>query len=1145
MPKKREKDFRTNLWLLAIVTTIVAILILVVLLFFNLKPLQRLLVHEEPIEQSETPEIIIEAAPTTIDTQKTENLKSLMWKTIDFRRRKIISLEKELSNFKDTEREIELLKKELERLDSYILNINHSRDKEIPTILRKFYNEDVLNSNIFESKLKIVPTFVSLSESLNSLKAEETYTEKDFLTNIEILSDDITPVSFRLKELYFNGILNQAVAEVEKFLTEDRLDSLSKIQTFLTKRVEGDISKLSGAEKTFVLTANSLRSQLFLLKNSGEPPVHYKFAHGDRSVLGTFDSIPHSGNVKILFVDVVWRNNRELNVDHTNIYTIQDNLRDLMRLMSHDDLQLEFDVLVFAVDEDLTEATPDEDRHIDWDLFPWPLGGHQLVYDNIAARLAAEGTSPDEYDLLVFYPAFRSDGSLLGSTMSCDCGNFCSIVSCPEISPIVLLAVEAGANQQKFLTALVHEIGHAFGMPAHAHSLDCNVNSRNIDFSLMADCSELSEGDSYSVMGYEDRARFYETGFMDWLGWLQPYFRISKYDTYTNWANDGRIFTVNVRDGLPDQVYQVGNEFVFTLNAAPEPPYAIRILLGPHYEMFSPYDTLYLEYRRPTEYELLHQGEGPFRKGPVPFNIDPIEHPGGGTLEDGGLIVRLDDPDAIFRSGIAGGFGDAAFVESWQLNPFPRIRTAAKTFIPSNTVWCNEDLLNICVKWYRSAENRATVYINFEGEDFTDMAGPDVTTSFSLPCSPDETGGIPISTGIRNIGELPASFPRLEVIGVKERATSENQYIGNADAYTVLSSVVASPRLEPNSAFAHTAYITPDPDNAGIKWIMAKTTAPYQTNMRNDRAYVYPITCEICDGESNSQGGVVDAGCDDDGDGWCDGDLLTIGTPIVCSNGGGDDNDNDPTVGCSICQNIKLVLNPISTLACDRYNEIRISGRVEFTGSSLSVPARLQVETLLADGTRSIIYEQEIPSRVSGETLFFRTSFPITAETASIWEIKATIVPTGGEFDPPSDNIQRQGIPLECLLPDSVVYFGSVSLEHSCLPTSNQLIFSGTLRNNGRAMEETSTLKVFGGRGDIVDVSSPILEQIIAPLNAGETILFDVTIPAEEEYEFITSLHAVIESPEDSILSNNEASITLPCQVCRTDGRLTICQIKH
>jgi len=49
---------------------------------------------------------------------------------------------------------------------------------------------------------------------------------------------------------------------------------------------------------------------------------------------------------------------------------------------------------------------------------------------------------------------------------------------------------------------------------------------------------------------------------------------------------------------------------------------------------------------------------------------------------------------------------------------------------------------------------------------------------------------------------------------------------------------------------------------------------------------------EICDSKDNNCDGVTDEGCDDDGDDFCDADMVLSGIPSVCPNGGGDCNDD-------------------------------------------------------------------------------------------------------------------------------------------------------------------------------------------------------------------------------------------------------------
>ena len=54
---------------------------------------------------------------------------------------------------------------------------------------------------------------------------------------------------------------------------------------------------------------------------------------------------------------------------------------------------------------------------------------------------------------------------------------------------------------------------------------------------------------------------------------------------------------------------------------------------------------------------------------------------------------------------------------------------------------------------------------------------------------------------------------------------------------------------------------------------------------------VFPGQVERCNDIDDDCGDGIDEGCDDDGDGWCDAGMLTIGNPKACPKGGGDCND--------------------------------------------------------------------------------------------------------------------------------------------------------------------------------------------------------------------------------------------------------------
>jgi hypothetical protein len=57
-----------------------------------------------------------------------------------------------------------------------------------------------------------------------------------------------------------------------------------------------------------------------------------------------------------------------------------------------------------------------------------------------------------------------------------------------------------------------------------------------------------------------------------------------------------------------------------------------------------------------------------------------------------------------------------------------------------------------------------------------------------------------------------------------------------------------------------------------------------------------PPADEMCDNKDNNCNGEVDEGCDDDGDGFCDGDFLVLGKPTICPDGPGDCDDEDESI---------------------------------------------------------------------------------------------------------------------------------------------------------------------------------------------------------------------------------------------------------
>ena len=107
-----------------------------------------------------------------------------------------------------------------------------------------------------------------------------------------------------------------------------------------------------------------------------------------------------------------------------------------------------------------------------------------------------------------------------------------------------------------------------------------------------------------------------------------------------------------------------------------------------------------------------------------------------------------------------------------------------------------------------------------------------------------------------------------------------------------------------NSAGCIKLYQDMDGDGAGVSDTMVclceiedpETQTVYGGDCDDEDPLVSPLAVEICNDKDENCNLLIDDGCDDDGDGWCDSNLAIVGTPAICPNGGGDCFDWSDTV---------------------------------------------------------------------------------------------------------------------------------------------------------------------------------------------------------------------------------------------------------
>jgi hypothetical protein len=88
---------------------------------------------------------------------------------------------------------------------------------------------------------------------------------------------------------------------------------------------------------------------------------------------------------------------------------------------------------------------------------------------------------------------------------------------------------------------------------------------------------------------------------------------------------------------------------------------------------------------------------------------------------------------------------------------------------------------------------------------------------------------------------------------------------------------------------------------AGQK-VCTKTTGVKGDDCNDNVPTINPGITEVCDNVDNNCAAGTDEGCDDDKDGYCDANLVVVGTPTVCGKGGGDCADTNASVNPGVAE---------------------------------------------------------------------------------------------------------------------------------------------------------------------------------------------------------------------------------------------------
>ena len=164
-----------------------------------------------------------------------------------------------------------------------------------------------------------------------------------------------------------------------------------------------------------------------------------------------------------------------------------------------------------------------------------------------------------------------------------------------------------------------------------------------------------------------------------------------------------------------------------------------------------------------------------------------------------------------------------------------------------------------------------------------------ISDGASTTCSASNAFGTCIGVRkclIDGLSACPASTPAQEVCG--------NGVDDNCDGSTD----------EEGAAGCNMFYADGDGDGTGATTAVGKClcgavglyTAATASDCNDGDKSVHVGASELCNNIDDDCDGVTDNGCDDDGDGWCDANLVVIGSPAICPNGKKDCDDTAANV---------------------------------------------------------------------------------------------------------------------------------------------------------------------------------------------------------------------------------------------------------